>query len=202
MMIKLSVLLTIVSVLVLFDSEASASIITDTEAVNSRVGYLFEGAASQVNWTHDLSDHSFMPGTAMSATLSIEISDDYDRWWNIVPEYTSIVVGVLDFQDDDMIYRAASDWEGSLGLNSLVSLNASGLLDVTLQSIVGDFLVGTSTLNVITSPLGGKMASASDLDTMSTPEPATLLLMSIGLAGFGVPRIKNMKKSLLSHKLS
>jgi hypothetical protein len=171
-MVKLRFLFAIFSVLLLSSFQAFANVITDVEEVNSRVGWF-----DSVSWTHDLSDQAFTLGSAISATLSIEFSDDYDRWWtDIFPEQATIVVGIIDFLDGDLFYHAVSDWSGSLGFNSIAGLNSSGELDVRVQSDVGDFNIGKSTLEVTT-----------------VPEPATLLLMGMGLAGLGATRMKKVK---------
>jgi len=180
-MIKLRYLFAFVFLFALFNSQVFANVITDVEEVNSRVGYFFEGDDSRVSWTHDLSDHAFNPGTAVSAILSIEFSDDYDKPWNFIPELASIIVGVIDFQDGEVLYSPVSDWSGSLGFNSLVGLNANGLLNVTVQGLIGDFLVGNSILEVTTA-------------VAAVPEPASLFLIGLGMVGLGAARMKKKGK--------
>ena len=156
-----------------FSAQASANVITDVENVNKTVGWW-----DSVSWTHDLSDTAFVPGTAKSATLSIQFSDDKDPWYDFLPELATIVVGKIDFQDGEILYSPVSNWSGSLGINSLASLNASGLLNVKVWSDVGDFYIGQSMLAVST-----------------VPEPTTLMLMGIGLAGLGASRLKGGKRA-------
>jgi hypothetical protein len=143
--------------------QTQASIITDVEEVDTHVGWW-----EAVSWTHDLSDTAFSLGTASSANLTIELSDDCDRCEFFSGELATIVVGIIDFQDGALIYNPVSDWSGSLGVNSLAGLNSSGLLDVTVWSDWGDFLIGDSTLEVTT-----------------VPEPGALLILGMGLVGLG-----------------
>ena len=152
-----------------FSAQASANMITDVENVNTKLNLW-----DSVEWQHDLSDQGFAPGSAKSAKLSIQFSDDKDFW----PELATIVVGKIDFQDGEAFYSPVKDWSGSLGFNSLASLNKSGLLNVKVWSDVGDFYIGQSTLEVST-----------------VPEPTTLMLMGIGLAGLGATRIKGSKRA-------
>ena len=155
-----------------FSVQASANVITDVHSVNQKLNWL-----DSVSWTHDLTDQGFVPGTAKSAMLSIQFSDDKDPWYNSL-ELATIVVGKIDFQDGAAFYSPVKDWSGSLGINSLASLNTSGLLNVKVWSDVGDFYIGQSTLAVST-----------------VPEPTTLMLMGIGLAGLGASRIKRGKQA-------
>jgi membrane protein involved in colicin uptake len=64
-----------------------------------------------------------------------------------------------------------------LGLSSLVKLNADGTLFVQVTSLLGDFVIGNSTLSVI----------AKDV---SVPESSSLMLFGLGLLGLGVMRRK------------
>lgn len=152
----------------LISTSSFAGVITDVVTQEYKVNTL-----EKVSWTHDLTDDGFVFGSAESATLTIKFRDDSSSFWDFI-ELATIVVGDFDLQDGEFIYVPTSDWAGSLGVNSLVTLNATGLLNVTVWSTIGDFIVGDSTLTVST-----------------VPEPGSLILFGMGLLGLGILRRRN-----------
>lgn len=122
------------------------------------------------SYTHDLNDNGFTLGSAVSGTLSIDIRDDHDgsyEWF----ELTLITVDDFDFDTDGFTFMA-NDFNTSLQLKALASLNADGKLDVTVTSLLGDFYVGNSVLSVITE----------------VAEPGTIALIGAGLLGLFAAR--------------
>ena len=158
----------------LFGAVAHADVITDTVAVDTFVS----GFGDSASWTHNLNDNGFTLGSANSATLAIEFYDDQDAWYEFGGELATIVVGTIDFLDGAIFYTPTSEWSGSLGLNSMVGLNSTGLLNVSVWGLWGDFHIGNSILEVTTA-------------IASVPEPGSLILFGLGLLGLGVLRRKN-----------
>ncbi len=156
----------LVAGLLVFGS-ASAGIIIDTVEQRERIS-LF-GSHS---YTHDLNDDGFVFGSAISGTLSISIWDDRrdHRWF---PREMPLIV-VEDFDGDTGgVLFSATNFFNDLEINALGALNANGYLDITVSSILGDFILGDSVLTV---------------QTASVPEPAILGLMGAGLVGLGFAR--------------
>jgi len=163
---KIGLATTFIGVL-LTTSTAHAIPIVDTVDQNAYVGW-----GETYSYTHNLLDDSaFTLGTAISGTIKIQIYDDKrDGWFK--SEGILIVVDDFDF-DTGGIMLSASTFANNVEVNALAKINSSGMLDISISSLWGDFYVGQSILTIETADV-------------SVPEPGILGLLSLGLLGFGV----------------
>lgn len=162
----------VVAAACLLSVNSFAGLITDVETVNKTVSI-----TKSVSWTHNILDQGFALGSAESASILIEFRDDKSDPW-LQPFETALVqIGFFDVQDGGLVLNPTVNWSGNLGLSSLVKLNADGTLFVQVTSLLGDFVIGKSTLSVV----------AKDV---SVPESSSLMLLGLGLLGLAVMRKK------------
>lgn len=162
----------VVAAVCLLSVNSFAGLITDVEAVNKTVSI-----TKSVSWTHNILDQGFTLGSAESASILIEFRDDKSDSW-LQPFETALVqIGFFDAQDGGLVLNPTVNWSGNLGLSSLVKLNADGTLFVQVTSLLGDFIIGKSTLSVVAKEV-------------SVPESSSLMLLGLGLLGLGLMRRK------------
>ncbi|MEJ2394085.1 MAG: PEP-CTERM sorting domain-containing protein [Candidatus Thiodiazotropha sp.] len=153
--------------LLVMSGVSSAGLITDTVVQSHYVDWW-----DSYGYTHNINDDGFVLGSAVSGTLTIDIWDDRKGWEEyIAPESLLFIVEAFDF--DTGAFSFGTAFSGGLEVNALGALNADGLLDVTIQSVTGDFYVGNSVLSVVTADV---------------PAPSALLLMGLGLVGLVAAR--------------
>ncbi len=160
---------------------ASAIPYTDTYEPDDPIcmeGNIFLGSTDSITWTFDITEDGFNPDTqdVTSASVSLDFSDDSCDWF----ELAELDVGSNTF------YWEVDTGDVSFGITSLMTLSDTGMVDVTLTCLFGDFYFNSATLT----------AEGTAEGTAPVPEPSTILLMGSGLLGLvGYSRKRFRKKS-------
>jgi len=134
-------------------------------------------------FTHDLTDNGFDVGLdkALHGLLVFGVYDDSNH---DLPEIAYIDIAGLIFDEIEAVnfsYEAAN-----IGFKGLIEINSTGMLEVSISALFGDFWLADSTLKV-----WGHDQSANG--STSVPEPGTLMLLSFSL--LGIAGVRRFKKS-------
>lgn len=163
---------------------ANATPIVDVVDTFDNNGLLHTG--DSIGYTHNLLDNGFITGTATGGTIEVLFSDDTSDggYWGSAWEVILIVVDDFDFDTGGLsISTTAKSFSNELEVNALAEINSSGMLDIAITSLWGDFTIEKSILTVdreITS------------EVSSVPEPGVLGMLAIGLLGIGLARHKTL----------
>jgi hypothetical protein len=177
---------------ILFATTAANAIpIVDVVDTFDNNGFLHTG--DSIGYTHNLLDNGFITGTATGGTLEIQFSDDTSDAgiWRDESAWEVILITVDNFDFDTgglSISTTAQSFSNELEVNALAKVNSSGMLDIAITSLWGDFIIEKSILTVDGEITGGGSILTSEVS--SVPEPGILGMLAIGLIGIGLARRK------------
>jgi len=147
----------------------------------------FDVGAAEIVAAYDLDvEYNPLIVTATGVTFGTKLGGPLDSW-----QFFNLLTGVIDLAEVSYL------WDPLLGEAALYSLQGAGPITLATLFFTGDNL-GTSTLSFINYGLyGNDIKGANDIPyanptlntgsitvaTTGVPEPATMLLFGLGLAG-------------------
>lgn len=156
----------------------------------------FGGTVSEYTYTHNILDDLpfYVPGTdtitGAKLTISLTDPDDSKETFQFLINTDGTIQLVSGPGPSQNIPNGASAtaYNVILSTDSLDDLSFDGLLTVTVQASFGSFAFADSTLVAEVSKGGDSGSNETNL-----PEPVSLGLFGIGLAGFAASRRRRQK---------
>lgn len=133
--------------------------------------YMNSDGNNYESWTFDITNDGFNPGSDVVYNYGINLSFK-DDGWDWIEKVFFDQPGV--FGDKYFEVNTGNETAGA-SLFGLISINLDGMLDVALTATKGDFYFKGATLEAFGY-------------AKNVPEPGTLALLGLGLAGLGAAR--------------
>lgn len=123
--------------------------------------------STSFSYTHDIRDDGFTPLTDLvyDYSLTVDLFDDGDQALEVA------LVNSPGLLADRVFFELSGQEFGGWSLAGYAQIALTGLYDVTVSSLSGDFFLGSSTLVV------------QGDDRHSVPEPGATALLLLGLLG-------------------
>lgn len=136
-------------------------------------------------YTFNLVDEGFTPGTDLVTAydLSIHLFDDkLDTFFTLpIPNVATLDQPGLTGDDAELFFKSGD--LGGFSLAGNASLNNTGLLSITVSSLLGSFYIDSSKLTAY-----GVADYKSSGAYSSVPEPSSVALLAAGLLGIVIMR--------------
>ena len=132
---------------------------------------------------HDISDNGFTVGDIItSATIDIHLTELTTTGANQETYRYDIGTQTFSCLHGNCVPNPGVTDNLVLSAASLADLGTEGMINITINSLSGNFLFADS---VLTANVSAAVTSVAQIDAAVVPVPSTLFLFGSGLAAFG-----------------